>query len=306
MRTLAGTEDTKYAYTNGVVRSKEARLLTKDHFERLVRSDFADLGAVLTETEYGGAPSLGAAIAETEAAERNFFNRHCLDADVRRSVAWAEQVHNLKVRLKGGGDSLRYESVSTEVESWPEIAAAADRYATDRDPFVFSTSLDRILCRHLPRLFEPFAFLRAFLTLSYDLENIRNFFRARQFAASADILTHVYVEPSAIDKNMLVENLAAATADLGRVFARSGYASIVEPGGRYLETNRSFLRLERMIEERKLEYLRRCRVMVFGVEPLYGYYYFKRTELKKLRQVLAAKQSAVAEEELRESIADVW
>ncbi|GAJ06580.1 unnamed protein product, partial [marine sediment metagenome] len=33
---IKGTEDTRYAYVNGIVRAREARLLTRSLFDRLI------------------------------------------------------------------------------------------------------------------------------------------------------------------------------------------------------------------------------------------------------------------------------
>ena len=68
----------------------------------------------------------------------------------------------------------------------------------------------------------------------------------------------------------------------------------------------SFLRLEKLCEEMKLQFLLQARRMAFGVEPLFGYYQFKLTEIKKLRQVYWGKLNQIPTENIKESIPDVW
>ena len=46
--------------------------------------------------------------------------------------------------------------------------------------------------------------------------------------------------------------------------------------------------------------------MTFGVEPLFAYYMFKKSEITKLRQVYWGRLNDVASRNLKESIPDVW
>ncbi len=66
------------------------------------------------------------------------------------------------------------------------------------------------------------------------------------------------------------------------------------------------LRLERICEEIRLQFLLAERRMTFGVEPLLTYYQFKLAEIKKLRQVYWGKLNEVEIDDLKESIPDVW
>ena len=137
-------------------------------------------------------------------------------------------------------------------------------------------------------------------------EDIRSFFRARQFENKRAILSQVYIPIGRLALKFLVENLEVAQENLGRNFFNTPYVAIVEKGGVYFETNDSFLRLERLYEEHRLGYLTQARRMTFGVEPLFAYYHFKMSEIKKLRQVYWGKLNEVGVDDLKESIPDVW
>ena len=56
----------------------------------------------------------------------------------------------------------------------------------------------------------------------------------------------------------------------------------------------------------RIGFLIQARRMTFGIEPLFTYYHFKISEIKKLRQVYWGKLNEVFIDELKESIADVW
>lgn len=303
---IQGTQDTRYAYVNGIIRSREARLLTKAHFDRLIAADRTSFGAILADTPYAGPPELPECLGREEVAVRRFFDRFCLTDEVRHFIEWPEQIHNLKVRLKEGGEELLYDGGTAAVGAWPEVEDEVARYAVDKNPFVLSTDLDRILCRrlHEESAFEPF--FRGYFETYFDLENIRTLFRARQFEDRRGIFGRAYLPLGRLTFNVMAANLDAAPDQLARSFFNTPYGAVVEKGGAYFEENNSFVRLERLCEEHRLGYLRQARRMTFGVEPLFAYYIFKKSEITKLRQVYWGRLNAVASRSLKESIPDVW
>ncbi len=303
---IKGTEDTRYAFVNGIIRAREARLLTRSHFDRLMAADLSSFNTILSDTPYVGHQDFSEALEAEEKAVRKFFKRYCLTEEVGYLVDWPEEMHNLKVKLKGGGDELLYAQDTDTVESWPEVSDEVARFAIDKDPFVLSTNLDKILCGHLFQTAAFAPFFKGYFTLYFESENIRSFFRARQFEKRREIISQVYIPLGNLQLRFFIDNIDVAQEHLGRNFFNTSYADIVDKGGFYFEEYESFLRLERLIEEHKLGFLLQARRMTFGVEPLYTYYHFKMHEIKKLRQVYWGKVNEVAMNDLKESIPDVW
>lgn len=303
---IQGTEDTRYAYVNGIIRAREAKLLTRGHFDRLIASDLPSCATILSDTPYGGHQDIDTGLEVQESTLRAFFNQFCQTPEVNQLIAWPEQVHNLKVKLKSGGHNLLYPHAQSEVEQWPEVIEEIERFAVEKDPFVLSTNLDKILCKYLYAIAQFSLFFYNYYEYVFDLENIRSFFRARQFENSREIFQQVYVPYGSLHRRIFTDNLAAHHDLLGKNFFTTPYAKIMDRGSAYIEERRSFLRLERMCEEMKLEFLLQTRRMTFGVEPLYGYYQFKMSEIKKIRQVYWGKLNEVPSEDLKESIPDVW
>jgi vacuolar-type H+-ATPase subunit C/Vma6 len=253
-----------------------------------------------------GQRDIESGIEVQENAVRNFFDTYCLTDEVKCFLDWPEQMHNLKVKLKGGADNLLYTQAMDTIEAWPEVVDEVARFAVDKDPFVLSANLDKILCQYLYQTADFVPFFRSYFETNFELENIRSFFRARQFENKRAILSQVYIPIGRLKLKFLVENLEVAQETLGRNFFNTPYVAIVERGGVYFEENNSFLRLERLYEEYRLGYLLQARRMTFGVEPLFTYYHFKMSEIKKLRQVYWGKLNEVGVDDLKESIPDVW
>jgi vacuolar-type H+-ATPase subunit C/Vma6 len=303
---IEGTGDTRYAYVNGIIRAREARLLTKSHFDRLIAVDYTSFNTILSDTPYTGSRDFTEGLEAEENVVRSFFDRFCLTEEVRHFIDWPEQIHNLKVKLKEGHEDLLYTRAADTVESWSEVIDEVARFALDKNPFVLSTNLDRILCRYLYEASSFAPFFKSYFEMYFDLENIRSFFRAKQFEDRHEIFKQVYIPLGRLPLDFLIDNLGVAQDQLGRIFFNTPYAAIIDKGGAYYEEKNSFLRLERLCEERRLGFLLQARRMTFGVEPLFAYYIFKMSEITKLRQVYWGKLNEVSVEDLKESIPDVW
>jgi vacuolar-type H+-ATPase subunit C/Vma6 len=237
---------------------------------------------------------------------KKFFDVYCMTPEVNGFIDWPEQIHNLKIRLKQGGDELLYEQPQSDVEQWPEVIAEIEQFAFHKDPFRLSTNLDKTMCTYLSRAAQFVPFFSEYYRLYFDLENIRSFFRARQFENSKEIFLQVFIPYGTYDERFFTDNLKLGYEHLGKPFFTTPYIVMIEKGCVYLEENHSFLRLERLAEEMRLGFLQQARKMTFGVEPLFTFYHYKVNEIKKIRQVYWGKLNSLPPNELKESIPDVW
>lgn len=303
---IKGTEDTRYAFVNGAVRAKEARLLTKGHFDRLLKNPLANFNTIISDSPYVGHKDLSTSIDVEEHELNEFFRRYCQTEEVVKFIIWPKQIHNIKVGLKQGSNDLLYPQEISEVENWPEVIEEIERFTVEKDPFRLSTNLDKILCKYLYETAQFTQFFEKYFQLFFDLENIRSFFRARQFENAHDIFTQVFIPYGSLVKELFINNINVGYEHLGKSFFTTKYIILIEKGCVYLEENQSFLRLEKLCEEMILGFLLQGRMMPFGVEPLFTYYTFKMSEMKKLRQVYWGKLNEVSLSDLKESIPDVW
>jgi len=303
---IKGTEDTRYAYVNGIVRAREARLLTKSHFDRLIAGTTESFTTILSDTAYGVHKDIPTGLEMETLDINSFFRRYCQTPEIQLFIDWPEQIHNLKVKLKEGSEDILYAQSSSDVETWPEVIDVVEQYAVEKDPFILSSNLDKILCKYLSEISHFAPFFEKYYRLYFDLENIRSFFRARHFENSREIFIQVYIPYGSIDIRFFLDNLSSLHDTLAKSFFITPYMKIVDKGSSYIDEYHSFLTLERLIEEMRLEFLLFARKMTFGIEPLFTYYHFRMSEIKKLRQVYWGKLNEVPIDELKESIPDVW
>ncbi|MGB9720846.1 MAG: V-type ATPase subunit [bacterium] len=303
---IQGTNDTRYAFINGIVRAKEAKLLRKTHFDRLIEAGIDNFQPILSDTVYTGGGEFLSVLTDVEKQERQFFDKHCLHSEIKKIILLPEAIHNLKVKLKTGDDRLLYDVDTKMLESENEIMVLISDYLKDRNSFLLSSELDKFLCNRIFEFSKISLFFSDYFRLFFDLENIRSFFRSRQFENPIEIFKQVYIKHGSIPEKIFIDNLNKDLSSITREFRNTIYGNIIEQGGNYLETQGSFLRLERLCDEMKLQFLKMARFYTFGVEPLFGYYQFKIAEIKRLRQVYMGKQYNIPVSQLKESIPDVW
>ncbi|MEO0185136.1 MAG: V-type ATPase subunit [candidate division WOR-3 bacterium] len=303
---LQGTNDTRYAFVNGIVRAKEAKLLRKTHFDRLIDAGIDNFRPILGDTVYTGTGEFLSMLADTEKQERKFFDKYCFHPEIRQMVVLPEAIHNLKVKLKNGDERLFYGVDMGVLESENEVTAIISDFLKHKNSFMLSTELDRFLCRKIREFSKVSSFFSDYYRLFFDLENIRSFFRARQFDNPTEIFKQVYIAYGSIPEKMFIDNLNKEFSSITREFRNTIYGNLIEQGGSYLENQGSFLRIERLCDEMKLQFLKTARFYTFGVEPLFGYYQFKLAEIRRLRQVYMGKQYNIPASQLKESIPDVW
>ena len=261
---------------------------------------------ILSDTPYVGDKDIPTGLERAGAEIKEFFRKYCQTSEVQKLIDWPEQIHNLKVKLKQGSEDLMFPQPESEIDTWSEIIEEIERFAVDKNPFILSTNLDKILCKYLCETATFTPFFKDYYQLYFDLENIRSFFRTRQFERSKEIFTQVFIQYGSLDSKIFIYNLSSQHDVLARNFFTTPYSRIMEKGSLYIEERHSFLTLERLCEEMRLEFLLQARKMTFGVEPLFAYFQFVMSEIKKLRQVYWGKLNEVILDELKESIPDVW
>lgn len=280
--------------------------MTRSHFDRLLSSKMDSFETILSDSPYLGHDEITDGFSLEEERVGIFFREYCEHDDVIKFIDWPHQLHNIKVKSKQGGEGLLYIQSNNEIEKWPEVVTEIERFALTKDPFILSTNLDKILCKYLYESAKKMPFFESYFQISFDLENIRSFFRARHFEKTREIFNQVFIDYGSLNRSIFLDNLTSGYDSLGKIFFTTPYAAIIDKGGTYIEQNNSFLRLERMCDEMKLRFLLAARRMTFGVEPLFTYYQFKLEEIKKLRQVYWGKLNEVPIDDLKESIPDVW
>lgn len=328
------SEDVDYGFAVGRVRAREATLLDRARYERLVRAaDAREFRAALADTHYGSylgaegeAESLEAVFNRAAGDNFAFLSQYCIDHWVLDTFRLRVDIHNLKLELKqqalgrepGQAGLLEYGNWSpeqlralagAEPKSEPaavrEAVAALRTAGVARDPAFVDGRLDRLEQQLALELARPSRFLLGLLELGADTRNLVTFFRVRFLDQEAAALEQSYLPGGTVPLRVVVELLDADWDVVSARFRLSRYHRLVDEGLSQMVEQKSLARMERTGREMELTFLKLARYATFGHEPLVGYHLFRENELTNLRLVAAAKAARRSEAACRELVAYV-
>ena len=269
------SEKSDYGFAVGRVRAKESLLIKRNEYERLASVKSEDeLVSLLKPIWYLETPEREAKTFEnllTFARDDNtsFFLRYCTDSLVK--------------------------------ELFPDITVLKTKQ----------------LISYLKNLNNEF--LIRYFTVAIDLENIRSFIRVKNLAVrekqelpamrggsettQKKLFSKNYLNAGSIEQSALSELLPESWDNIIHWSDKTPYKYCIERGINYLLEQKSFIRLERLIEEEKQKILIQARYAVFGYEPLVAYYLFKENEITNLRKIFYGITEYSPISQIRESIA---
>ncbi|RKX68785.1 hypothetical protein DRP53_09985 [candidate division WOR-3 bacterium] len=307
---IKGSEDIRYSFPIGVIRVWETKLLTKSHYDRLLAlPNEREIIPSLHDTIYGQYRDLPFEEILERVLERafNLLVRFCVDPEVIDLLLLPKKIHNLKVELKGRIRECDYRDLLYDVEGTVEgTEDVLARFLETKDPFLLEAGLDRIELERSIALSHRFPFLTNYYLMKADLYNLSSIIRLKRLGLGRRTGLAVLIPTTTFDPERLAGLLDQDLDAIRSFFLRIPYHDIVIQGLDYLEKKNSFLRLERLIDEELLRYMKMARRFVFGIEPLFSYYSFLEAEVIRLRRIYIGKLHRLPVEEIRESLPEVY
>lgn len=319
------SEDPRYAFAIGRVRSREARMMNRQQFDRLLEARTeSQMLSNLVDTPYSEtrAEDIENMLMRAASEEETFFYRYLENERILDFFKASDRASNLKFALKrkyGGelDDSLfisdalpsmetlaRYlEGESVTIPDWMGDAAGKVVAANidSLDPSLIDIIVDVALVDHQHAVSKGYSFLEMLLSLRVDFTNLLTFLRLKVSGEEVDEISRSFLPYG----SMSIERFRAL-ADLGwdslpREIKKIAIFNKLEEGIKELPD--SFLLLEREIKEEELSYLLSTRRLVFGYEPLVGYSLLKREERRNIQRVVTGVRYGLEKETIRKSIA---
>lgn len=316
------SNDTKYAYTVGVVRSLETKLLKKNHWERLVDSkNEEEIFMVLSDTPYASLKrdTVEETLKEAEKENEFFLKKMIIDEPIINFFRMEKDYYNLKallreeifktkVTLKDGGrytaeeikKALKGEKVKIDEDFIKAIAEGLAIGFDKKDPLYMDITVDKYLFSERNNIAKGFSFLFNFLKLSIDMENIRNFLRFKKNGLK-EMLPEIILDGGKLRKKFFMEFIEEPDESFVSELAKLDYTFIQE-GYKHLKEKNSFSRLERGIKEFLNNWISQTKYLVFGYEPVVTYYIKKEDEITRIRRVLTGIKANFSKEEIREGV----
>lgn len=319
-----------YEYSIGSVRAKEVSLFSKSDLERFLScQSSAELKAALEERNYGDGSSVDEIIDSHGERVWAYLREVAPDMEIFKPFIIQNDVHNLKVVLKGtlvgkdGYDRLLLSPLTIEVktlkdaveqrrhDTLPEwLGAAADEayeiLAHKGDARLSDAVLDKALSKELLRLSEKSGsrFLSGYFKSFIYYNNIKIAIRGAGTGAGREYLHKALVRVEGFDRRAVIDAaIKGKQALLEYLSKRSEYdcSRAVEA---YKTSPSEF---EKFVDNALIKSaIECCKRTSEGPEPLLGYYLGCEAEKKVLHIIDGGIRTKASAQTVRERIRELY
>ena len=174
------------------------------------------------------------------------------------------------------------------------------------DPAELDTAIDAVMFAHFLRMAEEhrIPYLETLMRVRIDLANIRTFLRAKYIEIEPRDLERLLYPGGGVKLEIFTGAFQLPIEEVLSRFQFSPYRPVIEKGWYALDKENSFVPLEREIDSYVISFLRLSKYFTFGFEIVMTYALIKKSEIKTLRLILAAKEKEMPAEAIKERIPD--
>jgi V/A-type H+-transporting ATPase subunit C len=314
-----GTDDWRYVFQSAQVRALELQMLTKPAFLDMANAEnFQAAADLLSATEYA-MPRSDKSSAEMEnnlslrrSAVRKLFADLILDKTIVKLFKTRDDFANLRLAVRrmltdkplgtdyntdGNFPPEQFEQVFAE-ENYSELpdymADASERavltYYKNKDIRRIDSAIDSAQSEYNLKQAHRISsiFLLALFRTQIDLTNIRTMLRLK-FTESEQ--RNVFFKGGFIELDRLERGAELGYEALAPLFFATPYYHLVEAGAAYLNSEKSFLRIDQQCQEHLTGFLKSTAQITAGLQPVIAYLLLKENEIRTVRLILTAKKN---------------
>lgn len=148
-------------------------------------------------------------------------------------------------------------------------------------------------------------FLIEFVKKLIDLNNIKLFFRMKAQGKELDLFEIACLWNGNIPYEKFRAAYQSKLSEFPTIMRSTDYAKIIANGYKYYEEEKTFIHLEKEIENYLTEYIGETKFIVFGPEPLIAYFLAKRNNALIMRMILISKLNNIEPEEIRSRLRQI-
>ncbi len=317
---MSKNREDSYIFCDSLIRASERSLLTKAKLLRAAEAEnFNASVAVLNEYNYGDGRTFenprdfAGLLADEERKAFDLVLSALPDKTELEMLRCPKDYHNAKAALKAefleisplkymvGGGRFEPEAMeamirerdfmwfSTEMKE--AVAEASELFGKGRDPQEIDIILDKACYREMLRTAEAVGdgFLIGYVRLLIDILNVVTFVRLRQIKKPWSFFRKVFLDGGSIPENLFIGGYEESYHQLADKFAPYGFREIVEKGAVKVKTDGTYSLLEKLCDNKRIEYIRDAKFVPFGLAPAAAFIIAKESECKNLRMILSGK-----------------
>ncbi len=336
-------ENRKYAYASGRIRVLETRLLNRSAIGRLLDADSAsEVIRFLSEGEYDTAfadirdPSEFEKALEIEMNRiYDFVDELTYDPELTEIFKIREDFHNLKVLIKASylqgtkGNSynntlkkgtIPIDDIKLAIDPEAEkkdvvpdfimkaINEARSQYEATQNPQMIDIVIDNQLHSFMYQRALAYSnlFLGGYLEALADLNNIKSFIRIKMLGEGIRLLDSALLPYGSLDKKLFLRKFDDTVESFSADLSNTTYADVVAEGLRRWSDDHSLAMFEKLADNYLINYIKPAKYIIFGVEPLIGYFLAKEHEIKQIRIIMIGKINGLPTEIINERLRDTY
>lgn len=149
-------------------------------------------------------------------------------------------------------------------------------------------------------------FLINFIKKSIDIANIQAFLRLKLSDRPKEILENGLIDSGTIEKSLFLDHFEKDIQEFISTMKHTDFSSMIEQGINYWHEHKSFLELEKLLENHRTKFIKKAKTISFGPEPLFAYFWAKKNNALIIRMIMVCKLSEVDSEEIRERLRELY
>lgn len=322
-----------YVFASSRVRGAEKNLLTREKAEKMADSKTTD-GAlkILLDLDYGtsenkdgfGEGQIDELLSQELHKAYDFILSIAPDRDDFSAFLYPYDYHNLKVLLKaefaeidgapylmdiGTVDSAvlvqmvrerNFISVSTLMKD--AVLEAIDTFSRTKDPQMIDFILDRACYAEmlLAAGRTGSKFINDYVRLTIDTINLKTFARLREMKRSWDFFQKVFLPGGSVPEKLFIGAFDESYEQFAEKLLPYGLMETAALGGAAIRETGRFTTLEKLCDDRIMEFAGSAKFVSFGIEPLAAYLIAKEGEIRLARIILAGLTQGLSREAIGE------
>lgn len=322
-----------YVFASSRVRGAERNLLTREKAEKMIDSKTTqDALKILLDLDYGSADSKdGVDVSQVDellsqelCKTYQFIMGIAPDKEDFYAFLYPYDYHNLKVLLKaefaeteaepfliriGSIDSgaltvmLRERNfISMSAIMRTAVLEAIDVFSRTKDPQMIDFILDKACYAEMSLAAEKTGsgFVREYVELLIDTINLKTFARLREMKRSWDFFSRVFLEGGRVPEKLFVAAFDESYEQAAERMLPYGLVEVTALGGAGIRESGRFTTLEKLCDDKLVEFAEKAKFVSFGIEPLAAYLIAKEGEIRLARIVLAALAQGLDRDQIEE------
>ena len=149
-------------------------------------------------------------------------------------------------------------------------------------------------------------FLRRFIKINIDLNNIINCIRAKIRGERKSFTKEFLITKGDFKIENIIEIYDSPLSSWFEKLIHTDYKNMVETGVNYFQKNNSVMELEKQRDNFILNFSKIGKYITFGIEPLIGFITAKENDIKNIKIILSGKLNKLTPDQIKERVRDTY